>query len=319
MRLAKKALVRLVGNCLTLVVISVVVFALMNFKAPQDIAMSVLGRDISAEQVQTFIDRHGLDRPLLARYASWATGAVQGDLGASVITGRPVMPDLWRRLQISLILAGCATLLGSIVGIILGVSLAKRAGGKIDFFAVMTLLGLAALPGFIIGIFLYLLFVAFLGWLPSESSFAFSFGGFKDRAIAFIMPVASLALMIIPQVARVTRATMIEALESQYVATAKLRGLSQTQVIWGHAFRASTASLTSVIGINAVFALTGTLVIEVVFGLPGLSTLLVSAIGSGDVVTTQAIIMTFAFAIMIVNMIVDTLTVLLNPRLRFAA
>ncbi|MDI5930012.1 ABC transporter permease [Rhizobium leguminosarum] len=310
---------RLVANILTIIVISVLVFLLMNFKGPNEIAISILGRDASQEQLTVFIQSNRLNLPISQRYLSWIGHAMMGDFGTSVSTGRAVLDDVFPALQVSATLAFFSALVGIGFGIVIGVFLAVRAGSKSDFRIVVGLIALAALPEFIVGICLYLIFAVFLGWLPSENSFAFSFGTFGDRVVAFILPTLTLAALIVPQVARVTRAAMTEALASGYVSSARLRGLKERQIVWDHAFRNASVPLAGVLGLNVAFAMTGTLSVETVFGLPGLGSMLVSSIASGDVFTTQTIIMIFAVLIAVVNIFVDLAVLALNPRLRFKA
>jgi peptide/nickel transport system permease protein len=318
LKLLQQIAARLGANAVTLLVVSIVTFLLMNIKKPEDIARSVLGREISHEQIASFIERNQLDRPMQTRYFEWIGDLLQGDLGNSIVTGRPVSSDVFTRLWRSLTLAGIAALFGVASGILIGVFLAQRQGTPADFRCVTILLVLASMPEFLIGIALYLVFVVWLGWFPTQSTMAFSFGDFWARAITFVLPAATIALLLMPHIARVARVATSEAFAASYVGAARLRGLNERQVKWDHAFRNAAVPLVSVIGLNLVYAISGVLVVDYLFGFPGIGSLLVAAIGSGDVLTTQGIIMIFAVIITIINVNVDIMILWLNPRLRLA-
>jgi peptide/nickel transport system permease protein len=298
--------------------VSVITFLLMNIKKPEDIARSVLGREITNDQIAHFVGRHQLDRPVHVRYFEWIGDLLKGDLGNSIVTGRPVSDDVFTRLQRSLTLAAVAALFGVTGGVLFGVFLGQRMGTATDFRCITILLVLASMPEFLIGIALYLVFVVWLGWFPTQSAMAFSFGNFWVRAVTFVLPAATIALLLMPHIARVARVATSEAFAASYVSAARLRGLSERQVKWDHAFRNAAVPLVSVIGINLVYAISGVLVVDYLFGFPGIGSLLVAAIGSGDLLTTQGIIMIFAVIITIINISVDIVILWLNPRLRLA-
>jgi peptide/nickel transport system permease protein len=317
-KLALQIALRLGANIVTLVLVSLVAFLLMSFKAPEDVARSVLGREISAAQIARFVERNQLDRPLHTRYLAWIGGLIKGDLGKSIVTGRSVSSDAMTRLGRSLILAGIAAVLGVGGGILMGVFLAQRMGTRSDFRLVTALLVLASMPEFLIGIALYLVFVIWLGWFPTQSSMAFSFGGFAARATTFVLPSTTIALLLMPHIARIARVATFEALGASYVDAARLRGLGERQVRWDHAFRNAAVPLVSAIGTNLVYSISGVVVVDYLFGFPGIGALLVAAIGSGDALTVQGIIMMFAVIVAVINIGVDLTLLWLNPRLRLA-
>ena len=317
-KLALQIALRLGANIVTLVLVSLVAFLLMNFKAPEDVARSVLGREISAAQIARFVESNQLDRPLHTRYLAWIGGLIKGDLGKSIVTGRSVSSDAMTRLGRSLILAGIAAVLGVGGGILMGVFLAQIMGTRSDFRLVTALLVLASMPEFLIGIALYLVFVIWLGWFPTQSSMAFSFGGFAARATTFVLPSTTIALLLMPHIARIARVATFEALGASYVDAARLRGLGERQVRWDHAFRNAAVPLVSAIGTNLVYSISGVVVVDYLFGFPGIGALLVAAIGSGDALTVQGIIMMFAVIVAVINIGVDLTLLWLNPRLRLA-
>lgn len=319
LKLLRQIATRLGANLVTLFVVSIVTFLLMNIKKPEDIARSVLGREITIDQIETFVTINKLNRPAIDRYLDWMSDFVRGDLGNSIVTGRPVSKDVFTRLSRSLTLAGVAAFFGVTGGILVGVFLAERIGTKTDFRLVTILLVLASMPEFLIGIALYLVFVIWLGWFPTQSGMAFSFGDFRARAVTFVLPAATIALLLMPHIARVARVVTAESFAASYVSAARLRGLNERQIKWGHAFRNAAVPLVSVISINIVYAISGVLVVDYLFGFPGIGSFLVAAIGSGDVLTTQGIIMMFAVIITIINITADIVTLWLNPRLRLAS
>lgn len=317
-KLVSQVALRLAANIVTLFLVSLVAFLLMNFKAPEDIARSVLGREITPAQIARFVERNQLDRPMHTRYLAWMGGLIRGDLGKSIVTGRAVSADAMTRLGRSLILAGIAAVLGVGGGILVGVFLAQRIGTRTDFRLVTSLLVLASMPEFLVGIALYLVFVIWLGWFPTQSSMAFSFGGFTARAVTFVLPAATIALLLMPHIARIARVATSEALGSLYVDAARLRGLGERRVRWDHAFRNAAVPLVSAIGTNLVYSISGVVVVDYLFGFPGIGALLVASIGSGDALTVQGIIMLFAVIVAVINIGVDLTLLWLNPRLRLA-
>lgn len=318
-RLFLQVATRLGANIVTLVVVSVVTFTLMNIKKPDDIARSVLGREASPDQISVFVESNKLNRSTAVRYLEWVGDLSRGDLGHSIITGRPVSKDIFARLGRSLTLAAIAVVLAVAGGISVGVYLAERKDTKTDFRMVTCLLVLASMPEFLIGIALYLVFVVWLQWFPTQSAMAFSFGSLWDKAFTFVLPSVTISLLLMPAIARVTRAATAEALGASYVHAARLRGLSERVVRWDHAFRNAAVPLANVVGINMVYAISGVLVVDYIFGFPGIGSLLVSAIGSGDIFTSQGVIMMFAVIIVLINLSVDIVILWLNPRLRRAS
>ncbi len=319
LRLLWQIATRLAANVVTLLILSLVTFFLMNIKKPEDIAREVLGHEVTTDQISAFVQLNHLDRPTQERYLAWIVNFAHGDLGRSIVSGRPVSIDIFRRFGRSLALAGVAVLIGGIGGVLIGVFLAERRDTKTDFRLVTGLLVLASMPEFLIGIALYLIFVVWLQWFPTQSTMAFSFGTSWDRVAASVLPSTTIALLLIPNIARIARVAMSEALAASYVDAARLRGLGERVVRWDHAFRNAAVPLASVIGLNMIYAISGVLVVDSLFGFPGIGSLLVSAIGSGDVFTTQGIIMLFAVIIVLINISVDVFILWLNPRLRLAS
>lgn len=316
-RVAFRIVVRISANLATLAIISFLVFVVMSFKTPEDVARSVLGREVSHEQLDAFIEKHQLNAPLVERYAVWAAGAVGGNFGESLLTGRPVSKEIRTRLSRTVLLAAIGGTLGVAMGVFIGVLQARRFGSKFDVAITGANLGVAAVPEFLVAMLLYLVFVIWLKWFPTQSGLAFSFGGLWDKALTLILPAATVALLVMPHVARLTRATTVEALSAPCVDAARLRGLDRRTVVWDYAFRNSAVPVVSAIGLAMTYAVSGLVTVEVVFGFPGIGSLLIQTLGSGDVLVSQGIILVFAVIIISINLLVDIATFWLNPRIRF--
>jgi peptide/nickel transport system permease protein len=309
-------LLKLARGCGTLLVLSGIIYVLMNFKAPEDIARSVLGRMASQQQLRMFVQDNALNRPLGVRYLSWAERAFSGDLGVSLVTGRPVTSQVVPRVLSSLLIGVPGAMLGIIVGVTLGALLANCRGSAFDTISMSSLIVLASLPEFLLAMALYLTFVVWLRLMPGESVIALSFGTPKERLLVYVLPSLTISMLIIPQVTRMARATLGAAQRTPHVAAAHLRGLSPHSVYWGYTFRTALPSLLNVIGLNLIYATTGIVAVEYAFSFQGVGTYLINAIGTGDTASAEAIILLLAAVIILINALIDLLGDLLDPRLR---
>jgi peptide/nickel transport system permease protein len=302
---------------LTLLVISIVTFAAMNYKSPEDIARQALGREAAKVQLDAYLEEHGLDRPIYVRYADWLGDFAQGDFGTSVVTDRPVREDIKPRFIRTFILSLLALAVALPVSVALGVFMARRIGRPSDFTLLIGTVILAAMPEFIVGIGLLMLFSVKLGWLPVDSS-AISFGSPTEKAKAYVLPALTLVLAMVPHIARIARVSAREAFDAPFVQAAVLRGLSRRRVTWDHGMRNAAVPLVSAVAINIVYLLSGVIVVENVFAFPGIGQALVQAIGGGDVITVQAIAIVMGVMFITISFAADLLAVYFNPRLRTA-
>lgn len=300
---------------MTLLVISVVVFAGTNIRPPEDVARQALGRTVTTEQLQVFVHRNGLDRPAPARYAEWLGDYVRGDWGTSVITKRSVREDVMPRLWRSLLLAVLALAVSVVASLMLGVFMARRRGRRSDLAVSVPLVLVSALPEFVVGVVLITVFAVYLGWLPVDST-ALEYGTFGQRAEAYVLPVATLALAVIPYVARVARASIGDGLRAPYTRAATLRGLRPGTVLNDYAIRNASVPILNAVAINFVYLLGGVIVVENVFGFPGIGQLLVQAIGRADMVTVQAVALVLGAFVVATTIITDLLVIYFTPRLR---
>jgi peptide/nickel transport system permease protein len=310
-------LVRAVGRKLlvsigTIWVVSLLVFAAVD-AVPIDPALSALGRDSTPEQRASFRARMGLDDPAPQRYLRWAAGMVRGDFGTSVISNKPVAPELIQRLELTLLL-GSVSLLASIgVGLPLAGWAARRRSSALDLAASVSAIAITSVPEFVLAILVLLIGASQLRLLPVTS------GSIVDGdARALVLPAVSLALAAAAYIFRLARVSLIEALSAPYVRTAILNGYSSRRILWRHVLPNASAVIVNVIALNAIFLLSGVLVIENVYAYPGIGTLLVQAIVSKDLPTIEAVALVTSALLVAINLVADGLVFALSPRLRTA-
>ncbi len=304
---------RLGAFAATLLVVSLAVFLAMN-ALPGDPALVILGIDAPPDAVEALRAKFGLDAPLAERWIEWASGALTGDFGVSYTYGVPVGELIAERLPVTVPLALLATLVTTVVALVLGVFAASRHGRPGDW-AVMTVSQLGiAVPAFWSAILLVLLFAVKLRWLPPGG-----FPGWEDPAAALralILPVASLSLVQAAILARVTRSSVLEVMRLDYVRTARAKGLTRGAILWRHVLPNALLPIVTIVGLQFAGLVTGTIVIENVFYLPGLGRLILQSITNRDLFTVQALVLLFAALVVTVNFVVDVLYAAIDPRLR---
>ena len=302
----------------TLLAISIITFAATNIKSPTDVARNALGRFVGPVALHRYVQSHGLNDPVYERYVRWFGGYVRGDWGVSPTTNERVEPVVLRRAERTALLTLGALLLATPLGILIGAYSARHPASRRDFAIVIVAIAFAALPEFVIGIVLLLVFAVNLQLLPADST-AISFGGVWGQSQDYVLPVITLVIAILPYITRMARVSFHETYRSAYVQSAVLRGLPRRTVIWRHAFPNAAITLVNVVAQNLIYVFGGVIVVESVFGLPGIGSTLVEAIGSGDVITVQAIAMLTGIVFVIVNLTADVIVLLLNPKLRTRA
>lgn len=314
-----ESVVRQLGAALlTLLVISVVTFAATNIKDPVDVARNALGREATEEQLQAYVKQEGLDEPIYVRYGNWLGDFVRADWGTSPVTGREVRDDVLPRLEKTLLLSLVSLLVALPISVALGLYMARRVGTWQDLSLLIGTVVFAALPEFVVGIGLLLLFAVQLGWLPVDST-ALQFGTTPEKARAYVLPALTLVIAMVPYIARIARGAVREALAAPYTQAALLRGLPRRTVIWDHAMRNAAVPLVNAVAINLVYLLSGVIVVENVFAFPGVGQALVQAIGGGDTITVQAIALVMGAMFIAISLVADLLVVYFNPRLKAAA
>ncbi len=304
-----------IGFVLTLIAVSVVVFAVMNV-LPGDPSLTILGIDSTEEARAALRERLGLDEPVVSRYLAWTFGALRGEFGTSYAFDVPVAELIAERLPMTLSLAVSGMALTVVLALVLGIAAAARHGGPGDWAIMLfSQLGIAV-PAFWLSMLLVLLFAVRLRWLPPGG-----FPGWGDplaAARALVLPTVALALVQSAVLARVTRSSVLEVMRLDFVRTARASGLPRARVLWRHVLPNALVPIVTIVGLQFAGLVTGTIVIENVFYLPGLGRLLFQSIANRDLVTVQALVMLFAAIVVTANFLVDIAYLLIDPRLRGA-
>lgn len=260
------------------------------------------------EAREAFRALHGLDRPLWQQFLSFASLALVGDFGNSLRFEQPAMSLVLERLPATAELAGATMAIAVLLGIPAGVLAASRRGQASDLaIRALTLLG-QAVPSFVLGVIGIMIFAVWLRWLPT--------GGHGSLA-HLVLPALTLALHLLALIARVTRSCMLDVLKQDYVRTARAKGVVERTVIWLHALRNAFIPVLTVIGLQVGLLLGGVVVTETIFSWPGVGRLAIQAIYSRDFPVVQAVVFVFATIFVLVNLIVDLLYAILDPRISF--
>jgi peptide/nickel transport system permease protein len=308
---------RLAIGIVTLFVIAVLVF-LATEVLPGNAARAALGRNATPAALHALEHQLGLDRSLLAQFWSWLSGLLTGNLGSSLTSGQPVWASTWPRLLNSAVLVAAAGIIGSVVGILLGAAAALRRDGRFDQISSVIALAVTSLPEFVIAITLVILLATTVAHvLPAIALIPPGTYAWQQPK-QLILPVITLALVIIPYIMRMTRAAMIEALESDYVEMARLKGVPERQVVLRHALPNTIAPVIQVIGLNFLYLAGGIVVVEYVFNFPGIGTGLVSAVTARDIPVIQLIVLILTGFYILMNILTDVIALAATPRRRIA-
>jgi peptide/nickel transport system permease protein len=307
---------RLAFGLLTLVVISVLVFAATQ-ALPGDTATAILGKSATPERVKVLEKQLGLDRPLYEQYFSWVAGILRGDFGNSLVgTMLPVTQMIGRRLMNTLALMLIAALIDVPTALVLGSLSGRFRDGLFDGFVSVGSLTFAALPTFVIGIMLILAFATqILQILPAVSRIEPDASVWSQMDLLWL-PALTLALASAPFAVRMLRGSMIEVLESDYVQMARLKGTPERLVLQRHALPNAIVPFIQVVALDLAWMIGGVVTVEYLFNFPGIGALLVSAVSDRDVPVIQALVLLIASAYVVFNLVADILTILVTPRLR---
>lgn len=301
---------------ITLVLVSLAVFGVAEV-LPGDVGRTILGPYASNEQVERLNHELGNDRPLLVRYGEWIGGFVTGDWGESQLLNTPVRPLVSERLKNSLILGGFALLLIVPLSIGLGVLAALHYGKFLDRLISVTGLSLIALPEFVAGVILLVVFAVKLGWFPVSSNVPSA--NPVDVFQQLLLPSIPLMLVLFGYISRMARAGTVESLHSNYVRTAILKGLPRRQVIARHVLRNALLPTISVVSVQVGYLVGGLVVIETLFSYPGIGKLVLDSAVGHDLPVLEATVLTVAVLYMVSNLVADVLYAVLNPRIRLAS
>jgi peptide/nickel transport system permease protein len=283
---------------------------------PGDPAVVMAGVGASADQVQRIRQQFGLDAPFPVRLGRWYGGLLHGDLGQSILLSRSVAQAIAERLPATLSLAALAFVLTALGGITLGTLAALRQGSWVDH-AVMTLAVIGvSVPGFWLGLILIVLFSVMRDWLPAGGYVPFNQSP-GEWLRALVLPAVSLALLQVGFLARITRSTVAETLRQDFVRTARAKGLSGWAVVGRHAFANATIPVVTVLGISVSLLLSGSVVVETVFSIPGLGRLMATAVLARDYPVIQGGLLVTALLFVLMNLAVDVLYAWLDPRVSY--
>ena len=301
----------------TLIAASMVIFAVLAL-LPGSVVEVMLGETATPEAVAALTHQLGLDQPAWQRYLHWVGGLVSGDMGNSVAYDTPVRELLAERLTVTVPLALMAMALTTVLALGSGLYAASRHNrlGDVGVMAASQL-GMAV-PSFWLAILLILLFSVKLHWF-SAGGFPGWDGGLAPGLKALVLPAVALAVVQAAILARITRSAVLEVLREDFVRTARARGLSERAVLWRHVLRNAMIPVLTVAGLQFANLLTGTVVVEKVFTLPGVGLLVFQAIANRDLIVVQNVVMGMAATVIAINFIVDLLYVLIDPRLKVGA
>ncbi len=306
---------RLLATIPVLAMVAVFVFLMLRL-TPGDPAAIIAGDNANAQQVAAIRTGLGLDRPLAEQFAIWVGRMLQGDFGESYFFKRTVAQLIAQRLEPTIALATVTIVLSVLIAVPLGVIAAYRHDTWVDRFVMALSVAGFSLPVFVIGYILIYVFAIQLGWLPVQGyrSIAGGFPGFIER---LILPACTLSVIYIALIARITRASMLEVMNEDYIRTARAKGLTERRILVRHALRTAAVPIVTVIGIGIALLIGGVVVTESVYGIPGLGRLTVDAVLARDYPTIQAVILLFSFVYVLINLAIDLIYVFLDPRIRY--
>jgi peptide/nickel transport system permease protein len=306
---------RVLATIPVMAIVALFVFSLL-YIAPGDPAAVIAGDQATPADVERIRQSLGLDRPFLVRFGEWVFRILRGDLGVSIFTNLPVSTMIGQRVQPTLSLMVLTLILAVTIAVPMGVVAAWRQGTLID----RAVMGFAVLgfsvPVFVVGYLLAYIFALELDWLPVQGYTSID-QGFFPWLENLILPAVALGGVYIALIARITRATMLEVLQQDYIRTARAKGAGQANVLFLHALKNAAVPIVTVIGIGVALLIGGAVVTESVFAIPGLGRLTVDAILRRDYPVIQGVILLFSFVYVLVNLLIDILYTFLDPRIRY--
>lgn len=310
----KYAAKKLLFSLPVLLGVSLLVFLIMHL-TPGDPAAVILGPDADPASIQVLRQRLGLDQPLPVQYMRFLGRLVTGDLGVSIRSNQPVASELGSRFPYTVELAVVSLIVSVVLGISAGIIAAVKKGSIGDTLTMITALVGVSAPSFWIGLMLMLLFSYYFRWLPASGR-----GGplwTVDGWRHIILPAVALGLGSAATIARMTRSSLLEVLNQDYIRTARAKGLAQRVVVFRHALSNAMIPVITIVGLRLGFLLGGSVIIEQVFAWPGIGTQVVTAIGNRDFPIVQAAVLLIALTFVLINLVVDLLYGLFDPRIRY--
>ncbi len=313
--LVLKLLVQRVALGLLLIFLVSIMIFLGTQILPGDVAQAILGQTATPESLANLREELGLNVPPLERYLNWLGGVLQGDLGTSLTNGRDIGASIADRLGNTLFLAMWAAIISVPLAIILGLVSVLYRGRWPDKMISAVTLSAISVPEFMMSYILMYYVAVQLGWAPSVAMLNDRMS-LLDKLHAISLPIAVLVMVVLAHMMRMTRAALLNVMQSAYIETAELKGIRRSLVIWRHAFPNSIAPIVNVVMLNMAYLVVGVVVVEVVFVYPGMGQYLVDHVAKRDVPVVQACGLIFAAVYIFLNMFADIVSILANPRLR---
>ena len=296
-------------------IVALFVFSLL-YIAPGDPAAVIAGDQASPADVERIRQGLGLDRPFLVQFGTWLWNILHGDLGTSIFTNMPVAAMIAQRIEPTFSLMAITLVLTILVAVPLGVVAAWKAGSWVDRTIMAFAVFAFSLPVFVVGYVLAYVFALQFEWLPVQGYTPLK-AGLWPWLQNLILPALALGTVYIALIARITRASMLEVLQQDYVRTARAKGLGQRNILFVHALKNAAVPIVTVIGIGIALLIGGAVVTESVFAIPGLGRLTIDAILRRDYPVIQGIVLLFSFLYVLVNLMVDVTYTLVDPRIRY--
>ncbi|WP_353147385.1 ABC transporter permease [Pollutimonas bauzanensis] len=306
---------RVAASIPVMAMVAAVVFAILRL-TPGDPAAIIAGDSATPQQLAEIRQMMGLDEPIYIQFFMWIWRLLQGDLGTSLLSGVPVAEMIGQRMGPSLALCLSTITLSVIVAIPLGILAAWRQGKLLDRVVMATSVLGFSVPVFVTAYVLILVFSLKFGWFPVQGYKPFS-AGVWPFVQTLVLPTVALSTVYIALIARITRTSIIEVMGEDFIRTARAKGLRESSVLTGHALRNAAVPIVTIIGVGVAMLISGVVVTESVFNLPGLGRLVVEAVLARDYPVIQALILLFAFVYVLINLVVDALYTVFDPRIRY--
>ena len=282
---------------------------------PGDVAQAILGQSATPQSLANLREQLGLDQPSYIRYVTWLGGVLTGDLGTALTSGQDIVSSIGDRLANTLFLAATAAVVAVPLAILLGLLAVRYRNGPIDKAISALALASTSFPEFFIGYLLVYFFAVKWQFFPAIST-VFDGMSFVDRLYAVALPATALTLVVLAHMMRMTRAAILNVMQSAYIETAELKGLRPLEVIRKHAFPNAIAPVVNVVMLNLAYLVVGVVVVEVIFVYPGMGQYLVDHVAKRDVPVVQAVGLIFAAVYIVLNIVADIAAIAANPRLR---
>lgn len=305
---------RILIAAFTLLLVSLVVFSITSL-LPGDAAQELLGQSATPEIIAELREQLGLNEPGHIRYLSWLTGLLSGDPGQSMVSDLPVKEIIGERLPKSLMLAGSTAAVSVPLALLIGILSAMYRDSRLDRALNVMTLSMIAVPEFLVATIAVIVFAVQLRWLPSITLVAPD-ASFGELVRALAMPVMTLCFVVVAQMARMTRAAVINQLDSPYVEMAILKGARPTRIALRHALPNAIGPIVNAIALSLSYLLGGAIIVETIFNYPGVASLMVNAVTSRDMPLLQACAMIFSGAYLMMVLVADIVAIISNPKLR---